>query len=160
MQGVGMERYAALRRHPIRVGKIRLVDNKRIAIPASDRVTAIRRRHSFAMRPTVGRDDLITMKGLGQYDHELRRLNDLAYCAHIEHAYVESSEGSRGTTESWVVFVCESLRLGLSRRLVQAGKGDWCWTASPAPTATKRGTAPSTNIGAAPPDARKVGMSI
>jgi hypothetical protein len=59
------ERDATLGRQPRVVGEIRDVDDERVAVPTPDRIASIRRRLVVAMRPTVGRHELIVVKGFG-----------------------------------------------------------------------------------------------
>src|SRR6476646_482089 len=92
MQGVGMVRYPAFRGDPVRVDKVRLIDNQRVAFPMSHGVSAIGRRDIVTMRPSVGGDNLEAVVGLRQHHYELRSLDDLSDSAHVKEAHIQGAE--------------------------------------------------------------------
>src|SRR5712691_9359670 len=127
MQRVGMERYAAFRGDPVRVGKVRLIDNEGIALPTAYGVPAIGRRHSVPVLPSVGGDDLKSVIGLRQHDYELRCVDDLSDTTHVKEAQTQSAERCGDTTQCRVVLVSHRFGLGRGPRLIQTGKRGWRW---------------------------------
>src|SRR5882724_6234243 len=113
-----MERYPAFRVNPARVGKVRFIDNQRIAFPMTNAVSAIGRRYIRATRSSVNGADLETVVSFRQHDQKLRGLNDLPYSADVEETNIQSSERRVGATQRRIIFIGERFRLGCGRRRI------------------------------------------
>src|SRR4029453_6498250 len=71
MQLVGVWRDTTFRRHPGVVGEVLRIDDEHVAVPAADRITAIRRGLIVTMRTSVVRNQTVAGVGLGQLEDHL-----------------------------------------------------------------------------------------
>ena len=113
------------------------------------------------MWSSIEGDNLKAVKCLGQHDHEFRSLDDLRYCADIEHANVQGAESRWKATQRRVVFIGEGLRLRLRRRLIQTSERLGLRrtpSAAPRRRRARRRTPP--DIGATPPDSGEIWMAV
>src|SRR5262245_13132744 len=106
-----MKRHATFCGYPIRVGEVRLVDDQRITVPVSYCVSAVRRRHIVTVFPSIGRDNLESVVGFRQHDHELRSLDDLTNGANAEQTDIQGTKGHRYASQRRVILVSQSLHL-------------------------------------------------